>query len=95
MGTEYLIACGHTTVGFVSGPARVETAAQRLEGYEQAMATAWLRSLVAYGDYRFEGGVTATGELLRGRGDGAPGRQQPHGGGRPAHAQRGRRAGRR
>ena len=64
MGTEHLLACGHTTVGFVSGPTRVETAAERLKGYEQAMSAARLRPLVAYGDFRFEGGVAATSELL-------------------------------
>jgi DNA-binding LacI/PurR family transcriptional regulator len=64
MGTEHLVAYGHTTVGFVSGPTRVETAAERLEGYEQAMSAAGLRPLVAYGDFRFEGGVAATSELL-------------------------------
>ena len=64
MGTEHLLACGHTTVGFVSGPVRVETAAQRLEGYNQAMADAGLGPLVAYGNFRFDGGVAATSELL-------------------------------
>ncbi len=64
MGTEHLLACGHTTVGFVSGPTRVETAADRLKGYEQAMSAAKLRPLVAYGDFRFEGGVVATSQLL-------------------------------
>jgi DNA-binding LacI/PurR family transcriptional regulator len=64
MGAEHLIARGHTTVGFVSGPPRVETAAERLEGYEQAMSAAGLRPLVAYADFRFEGGVAATSEFL-------------------------------
>ena len=53
-------------MGFVSGPTRVETAAERLKGYEQAMAAAKLRPLVAYGNFRFEGGVAATSELLGG-----------------------------
>jgi DNA-binding LacI/PurR family transcriptional regulator len=64
MGTEHLLACGHTTIGFVSGPTRVETAAERLKGYEQAMSAARRRPLVAYGDFRFQGGVAATSELL-------------------------------
>jgi LacI family transcriptional regulator len=63
-GAEHLVAYGHTTVGFVSGPTRVETAAERLEGYEQAMSAAGLQCRVAYGDFRFEGGVAATSELL-------------------------------
>jgi DNA-binding LacI/PurR family transcriptional regulator len=66
-GTEHLLAGGHTRVGFVGGPDGVETADERLAGYDQAMSAAGLPALVANGDFRFEGGVRATGELL-GRG---------------------------
>ena len=64
MGARHLIACGHKKIGFISGPTNIETAAERLSGYKQTMATARLRSLVAFGDFRFEGGVRATEELL-------------------------------
>jgi LacI family transcriptional regulator len=64
MGTEHLIACGHTKVGFVGGPPGVETAAQRLLGYSQAMATVGLRPLMADGNFRFEGACRATRDLV-------------------------------
>jgi DNA-binding LacI/PurR family transcriptional regulator len=63
-GADHLISGGHTAVGFVSGPTRLETAAERLKGYEQAMSAAGLPSLVASGNFRFAGGVDATQELL-------------------------------
>jgi LacI family transcriptional regulator len=64
MGTEHLIACGHKNIGFVSGPTRIETAAERLSGYDETVSAARLRPLVAFGDFRFTGGVRATRELL-------------------------------
>jgi LacI family transcriptional regulator len=64
MGTEHLIACGHKNIGFVSGPTRIETAAERLSGYDETVCAARLRPLVAFGDFRFNGGVRATRELL-------------------------------
>lgn len=64
VGTAHLVSTGRRRVGYVSGPLRVETAAERLKGYEAAMAEARLAPLVAYGDFRFEGGSRATLELL-------------------------------
>lgn len=64
MGVQHLIACGHRNIGFISGPTRIETAAERLSGYDETMAAARLRPLVAFGDFRFDGGVQATRELL-------------------------------
>jgi LacI family transcriptional regulator len=64
MGAEHLIECGHKRIGFISGPIEIETGAERLLGYEQAVGAARLRHLVAYGDFRFDGGVRATHDLL-------------------------------
>jgi LacI family transcriptional regulator len=64
MGTEHLVACGHKNIGFISGPTRIETAAERLSGYDETISAARLRPLVAFGDFRFTGGVSATRELL-------------------------------
>ncbi len=64
MGTEHLIAGGHKNIGFISGPTRIETAAERLSGYDETISAARLRPLVAFGDFRFAGGVRATRELL-------------------------------
>jgi DNA-binding LacI/PurR family transcriptional regulator len=64
IGTEHLAAKGHARIGFVSGPVRVSTGAERLAGYEQTIAARRLKPLVAQGDFRFEGGEHATRELL-------------------------------
>ncbi len=64
MGAQHLITGGHKKIGFISGPTRIETGADRLAGYTQAVSGAHLGPLVAFGDYRFEGGVRATEELL-------------------------------
>jgi LacI family transcriptional regulator len=64
MGAQHLIECGHRKIGFISGPTRIETAAERLFGYDRTVAAARLPPLVAFGDFRYEGGVRATRELL-------------------------------
>ncbi len=64
LGTEHLVASGHTKVGFVSGPTAITTAAERLLGYEQAMSAAGLQTLIAQGDFRAKGGRQATEKLL-------------------------------
>lgn len=64
LGTEHLLGAGHVSVGFVGGPAGVETAAERLEGYRQAMGAAGLRAREAEGGFRVEGGRQAACELI-------------------------------
>ncbi len=63
-GTAHLIACGHSKVGYISGPLRVETGAERLHGYDECMKAAKLTPIIAYGDFRYEAGARATRELL-------------------------------
>lgn len=63
-GTAHLIGCGHRRVGFVGGPAGVQTADERLAGYMQAVAEAELTPLTADGRFRTEGGREATHILL-------------------------------
>jgi LacI family transcriptional regulator len=64
LGTEHLLAGGHTKIGFVGGPDRIETGAERLLGYEQAMSAAGLVPRPAQGNFRVEGGREAAAELL-------------------------------
>jgi DNA-binding LacI/PurR family transcriptional regulator len=64
LGTEHLVGIGHKRVGFVGGPLGIETAAERLQGYEQAMSAAGLRPRVVQGDFRVEGGRRAARELI-------------------------------
>jgi LacI family transcriptional regulator len=62
--TEHLIAAGHERIGFVGGREDVETGAERLEGYREALAAAGLEPLAAGGGFRIEGGERATMRLL-------------------------------
>jgi LacI family transcriptional regulator len=63
-GTEHLVACGHVRVGFVGGPAGVQTADERLAGYHEAIGSSGLEALVADGGFRAEGGRAAAGMLV-------------------------------
>jgi DNA-binding LacI/PurR family transcriptional regulator len=63
-GTEHLLGGGHVNIGFVGGPAGIQTATERLLGYEQAMAAAKLTPRTAEGDFRVKGGRRAAEELL-------------------------------
>jgi LacI family transcriptional regulator len=63
-GAAHLIGCGHRRVGFAGGPAGVQTADERLAGYEQAISEAGLKPLTADGRFRTEGGREATEALL-------------------------------
>jgi len=64
LGVEHLISNGHTKIGFVGGPLQVQTAAERLYGYEQTMIAAGLESSVAQGNFRAVDGRRATADLL-------------------------------
>lgn len=64
---EHLTELGHRRIGMVAGSTGVTTAAERLEGYKQALKAAGIpfqRRLVATGDHKEEGGYRATRQLL-------------------------------
>lgn len=64
---QHLIAQGCRRVGLVAGPVKTTTGASRLAGYRAALRDAGRTldpSLVAYGDFRAEGGYAATRQLL-------------------------------
>jgi LacI family transcriptional regulator len=65
LATNHLIEQGHTRIGLVGGSVEVATGAERLRGYQAAMASAGLEPLAADGGFRIEGGELATGALLR------------------------------
>jgi LacI family transcriptional regulator len=68
---EHLIGQGCERVGFVAGPVRITTGASRLAGYRAALRAAGRpgnTALIAYGDFRTEGGYAATCQLLQSRG---------------------------
>jgi LacI family transcriptional regulator len=65
-GTEHLLSCGHHRIGFVGGPAGVQTADERLAGYQEAIASSGLEPRIARGGFRAEGGRAAAGALVAG-----------------------------
>ena len=67
---QHLIDQGCLRVGIVAGPVQTTTGASRLAGYRAALRAAGRTvdpSLVAYADFRTEGGYVATRTLLRQR----------------------------
>jgi LacI family transcriptional regulator len=71
--TEHLIEQGCRRIGFVAGPVTTTTGSRRLAGYKAALRAAGLPDdpdLVASGDFRIDGGRSATEELLQHKLDG-------------------------
>jgi LacI family transcriptional regulator len=67
---QHLLAQGCRRVGLVAGPVQTTTGASRLAGYRAALRAARRTvdpSLVAYADFRTDGGYAATRQLLRQR----------------------------
>jgi LacI family transcriptional regulator len=65
--TRYLIEQGHRNIAVVTGPQGFRSAAERLAGFEDALAEAKIklpRSHKAEGEYTFESGLAATEQLL-------------------------------
>jgi LacI family transcriptional regulator len=65
--TAYLIEEGHRMIGLITGPHGFRSAAERRQGFEDALATAGIklpRSLIAQGNYTFESGFAAAEKLL-------------------------------
>jgi LacI family transcriptional regulator len=63
----YLIGEGHRLIGLVAGPHGFRSAAERRQGFEDALAEAGIklpRSLIAQGNYTFESGIAAAEKLL-------------------------------
>jgi LacI family transcriptional regulator len=65
-GTEHLLESGHERVGFVGGPRGVQTADERLAGYEEAIVRAGLGPRIADGGFRTEAARAAAGTLVDG-----------------------------
>ena len=65
--TVYLIEQGHRQIGLIVGPHGFRSAAERRQGFEDAVAAAGIklpRSLIAEGNYTFESGIAAAEKLL-------------------------------
>jgi LacI family transcriptional regulator len=66
---QHLASMGHRRIAILTGPARVQTAAERLQGYKQALLEAGLPirpELIREGDFRSESGYQLGRELLAG-----------------------------
>jgi len=68
LATEHLLALGHRRIGFISGSSEYALSQWRIDGWRAAMAAAGLdcRGLLAEGDFSFESGLRAAGQLLNG-----------------------------
>jgi len=65
--TEYLISLGHKDIGFIKGPPRHSSSAQRLKGFEKALTARGIEvnsKLIVSGDFSFKSGVEAAMRLL-------------------------------
>jgi LacI family transcriptional regulator len=64
--TEHLVELGHRRIAFIEGPAGLHTSAQRLEGFEAAIAAAGAEAVLLPGGFEFEAGAAAAETLLAG-----------------------------
>jgi LacI family transcriptional regulator len=64
--TEHLIELGHKRIGFISGSKEYSLSQWRVDGWSCAMEAAGLPTagLFAQGDFTFESGIAAAGQLL-------------------------------
>jgi LacI family transcriptional regulator len=68
LAVEHLIALGHRCIAHIAGPRTWHSARRRVEGYVATLAAHDLPcddTLLAEGDWEFEGGVAAMQSLLR------------------------------
>jgi DNA-binding LacI/PurR family transcriptional regulator len=67
LAVKHLIALGHRRIAYINGPAGWHTAQRRLASYKDELAAHGLEvdpALIQPGDWEFEGGYKATGNLL-------------------------------
>ena len=65
--TEYLLGLGHKRIAFLTGPRNMRASADRLDGFQAALAAAGLEALstlIHSSEWTFDGGLTAARELL-------------------------------
>jgi LacI family transcriptional regulator len=66
--TRHLINLGHRQIGIITGPLAISTAAERFEGFRNAMGAAGLpvsEEHVRCGDFRLEGGYRCAVDMLK------------------------------
>ena len=65
LATDHLLAAGRQHIGFIAGRTEIQTGAERLRGYEDAMRQQDLPVAIGYGEFRLETAQRETGALLR------------------------------
>lgn len=66
--TRYLIELGHHRIAIIIGPLPISTAAERMEGFRNAMGAAGLsvpEGFIQSGEFRLEGGYRCTLEMMK------------------------------
>lgn len=61
---DYLVDSGRRAIATIAGPQDMIAGIQRLDGYREAVSVAFMRPVIAYGDFTRASGVTAMRELL-------------------------------
>jgi LacI family transcriptional regulator len=67
LAVKHLMECGHTRIAHIAGPLETTPGRERLAGFRRAMQASGLdydESLVVYGDFYFESGVSGMEKLL-------------------------------
>ena len=62
--TAHLLGQGCSRIGMIAGPAQTFTGASRLAGYRAELRACGVPELVAFGDFRIDGGYAAARSLL-------------------------------
>lgn len=62
--TEHLVGVGHRRIGCIASETGGTAATERLRGFREAIEEAGVESVLAFGDFQYEGGHQAARELL-------------------------------
>jgi DNA-binding LacI/PurR family transcriptional regulator len=65
IAARHLLESGHTEIGHVAGPADLDTARRRTEGFIEVLAEAGIEPARVGGDFAVAGGALGAGELLK------------------------------
>lgn len=68
LATQHLIALGHSAIGVITGPQKVTTSTERIEGYRRALQESGVKmrdELILEGDYRQHSGYRHAKSLLK------------------------------
>lgn len=67
VSTNYMLSLGHTSIGCITGPLTMDSAALRYKGYLEALEAAGITpnpALTYHGNYQIESGISGTRQLI-------------------------------